>query len=81
MHIRQEGIYQYVRQQGIILQGLADACHSDEDRLCEVEALMAAAGGGKTMGTVATVASAGTVPSCVSSAGSVSSFATARDSI
>ena len=37
MHIRQEGIYQYVRQQGIILQGLADACHSDEDRLREVE--------------------------------------------
>ena len=37
MHIHQEGIYQYVRQQGIILQGLADACHSDEDRLREVE--------------------------------------------
>ena len=37
MHIRQESIYQYVRQQGIILQGFADACHSDEDRLREVE--------------------------------------------
>ena len=37
MHIRQEDIYQYVRQQGIILQGLADACRSDEDRLREVE--------------------------------------------
>ena len=126
MHIHQEDMYQYVRQQGIVLQGIADACRSDEDRLREVEerpqgvlrehgidmpmdvdvkvvlntrdtfhlamppdpnqalqdeALIAVAGGGKTMGTVATVTSAGTVPSCVSSAGSVSSFATARDSI
>ena len=127
--VRQEGIYGVIRRQGIALQGLADACRSDEDRLREVEerpkdvlrehgvdvptdidvsvvlnardtrdtfhlamppdpnqalqdeALIAVAGGGKTMGTVATVASAGTVPSCVSSAGSVSSFATARDSI
>ena len=119
--VRQEGIYGVIRRQGIALQGLADACRSDEDRLREVEerpkdvlrehgvdvptdidvsvvprdtfhlamppdpnqalqdeALIAVAGGGKTMGTVA---SAGTVPSCVSSAGSVSSFATARDSI
>ena len=37
MHIRQEGVYQYVRQQGIILQGLADACRSDEDQLREFE--------------------------------------------
>ena len=37
MHIHQEDIYQHVRQQGIIYQGLADACRSDEDRLREVE--------------------------------------------
>ena len=36
-NIHQEGIFQYVREQGIVLQGLADACHSDEDRLREVE--------------------------------------------
>ena len=37
MHIHQEDMYQYVRQQGIVLQGIADACRSDEDRLREVE--------------------------------------------
>ncbi len=37
MHIHQEDIYRHVRRQGIIYQGLADACRSDEDRLREVE--------------------------------------------
>ena len=36
MHIHQEDIYRHVRRQGIIYQGLADACRSDEDRLREV---------------------------------------------
>ena len=123
--LRREDAYGPIRQ-GVVLQNLADACRSDEDRLRQVEehpkdvlrehgidvpaevevnvvlntrdvfhlamppdpnlvlddeALMAVAGGGKTVGTVATVASAGTIPSCVSSAGSVSSLASARDSI
>ena len=126
MHIHQEDIYRHVRRQGIIYQGLADACRSDEDRLREVEerpkdvlrehgidmpmdvdvkvvlntrdtfhlamppdpnqvlqdeALMAVAGGGKTMGTVGTIATTSTLPSCVGTAGSMSSFATARDSL
>ena len=123
--LRREDAYGPIRQ-GVVLQNLADACRSDEDRLRQVEerpkdvlrehgidvpaevevnvvlntrdvfhlamppdpnlslddeALMAVAGGGKTVGTVATVASAGTIPSCVSSAGSVSSLASARDSL
>ena len=126
MHIHQEDIYQRVRRQGIIYQGLADACRSDEDRLREVEerpndvlrkhginvpvgvdvkvvlntrdtfylamppdpnqtlqdeALMVVAGGGKTMGTVGTIATTSTLPSCLGTAGSMSSFATARDSL
>ena len=34
-NIHQEGIFQYVREQGIVLQGLADACRQDRSR--EVE--------------------------------------------
>ena len=35
--IRQEGMYDVIRQQGAVLQNLADACSSDEDLLREVE--------------------------------------------
>ncbi len=122
----QEDVYGVTLRRGIVLQGIADACRSDEDRLREVEerpkdvlrehgidmpvgvdvkvvlntrdtfhlamppdpnqvlqdeSLMAVAGGGKTMGTVGTMATTSTLPSCVGTAGSVSSFATARDSL
>ena len=122
----QEDIYGVTLRRGIVLQGIADACRSDEDRLREVEerpkdvlrehgidmpvgvdvkvvlntrdtfhlamppdpnqalqdeSLMAVAGGGKTMGTVGTIATTSTLPSCVGTAGSMSSFATARDSL
>ncbi len=126
MHYSPEDIHGVIRRHGVALQGLADACRSDEDRLREVEerpqdvlrehgintpvgvdvkvvlntrdtfhlamppdpnqtlqdeALLAVAGGGKTMGTVGTIATTSTLPSCVGTAGSMSSFATARDSL
>ena len=35
--LRQEDAYDAIRRQGAMLQNLADACRSDEDRLREVE--------------------------------------------
>ena len=35
--LRQEDAYGAIRRQGVVLQNLADACRSDEDRLREVE--------------------------------------------
>ena len=35
--VHQVGMYDVIRQQGVVLQDLADACSSDEDLLREVE--------------------------------------------